>query len=963
MVDDLQFAINTVRQLRSRGVTRFLDLNQVNKRQLDDVEDDEQFDDMNGDLEESDHEMSPPLRRPRLMLEPPSEPRDAVPLNESQLNPGADESHPQVRESLETMDRPDDRPLQPLEENPGVIEFPDEFPYSPDVSPTAAPVPEPGSEPDPSRSRDISRQVSPQMNQTNQMNQLDPQTLALYQPAGPEDFQTMRRRFAQQETLSLGWGPLRRPRDQVPAEPYVLPTAPVPSDDEGLYAQSFEIENLDTMCLPRGWRCDEVGYLQLDAEPRDYWEVRAGCLIRHHVTPRRNKLSLNNLPKDVPVPRENLDEVRVTAVKQSNGKFLLSTDAGVDTHPPRDCDRAWTGITVFQINGPTRKEMAMYTGHEPVQGARQTAKDYKLQQARKFKKDKNNVSERNLGPDDRAQFMAAKVKELKSFFDNHVWEFQTTREAQPERTMTSRILLNWKKNPDGTPRAKARLIVRGYTDPDAWEGKVVTSSPTTTRLARSILFSLACTLSWKVWTADVSTAFLQGRPQTRKLWVKLPSDCLALLGADESTRMLLLKPCYGQIDAPRGWYLEAVDRLLRKGLRQHPLDPCCFLIYEDPDGQVAAASEESNVTKTGCLGQQNLCGIVIMHVDDMLGAGNMDSKVYNQTIAELKQSFSFREWKEQDLEYCGCALEPRGEFGWKLSHQGYLKKVKPVSYGKHRTAQDPLTEGEVSRLRGLLGSLQWPSVQSSPHLQYSTSLLSGQVNRGSIQTLSDANRLLKFAKENSDVGLVYEFIGDLSQLQLVCFFDAAFATRADGSSQAGYLIMLVNGEILKPGGPEGAYHILDWRSMKTPRIARSSLAAESQAGGQAVDAVEFVCRFWHHLEYPNLPLKNLIEAKSSLVPVMVTDAKALFDSFHREGGCSSVVDRRVSLEVMVLKERLLQLGGSLRWMSSERQFADGLTKESARSLLAQRLRHGRVKMTWDFRMLIIKLIPLGPLSL
>ena len=63
----------------------------------------------------------------------------------------------------------------------------------------------------------------------------------------------------------------------------------------------------------------------------------------------------------------------------------------------------------------------------------------------------------------------------------------------------------------------------------------------------------------------------------------MPAEALALLGADEDTRTLLLEPCYGQIDAPRGWYLEAVDRLRRGGLRQHALDPCAFPIYETDD--------------------------------------------------------------------------------------------------------------------------------------------------------------------------------------------------------------------------------------------------------------------------------------------------------------------------------------------------------------------------------------------
>jgi len=46
------------------------------------------------------------------------------------------------------------------------------------------------------------------------------------------------------------------------------------------------------------------------------------------------------------------------------------------------------------------------------------------------------------------------------------------------------MLLSWGKQPDGSPRAKARLIVRGYADVDALHGNLETSSPTTSRLSR-----------------------------------------------------------------------------------------------------------------------------------------------------------------------------------------------------------------------------------------------------------------------------------------------------------------------------------------------------------------------------------------------------------------------------------------------------------------------------------------------
>ena len=79
---------------------------------------------------------------------------------------------------------------------------------------------------------------------------------------------------------------------------------------------------------------------------------------------------------------------------------------------------------------------------------------------------------------------------------------------------------------------------------------------------------------------------------------------------------------------------------------------------------------------------------------------------------------------------------------------------------------------------------------------------------------------------------------------------------------------------------------------------------------------------------------------------MGTDAKALYDSNDCEGFGTSVIDKRVSLEVRVVKGSLQALGGQLRWTSSERQLADGLTKESARNLLAQRLRYGQLKLIW-----------------
>ena len=156
------------------------------------------------------------------------------------------------------------------------------------------------------------------------------------------------------------------------------------------------------------------------------WEVKAGCFIRYCLVPRRHKMCLHDLPRDSPFSSAQLDQIRVTVMYDHNGKSHQLTDDGTDSHP---MDRTWTGLSIFQIKGDLRREMTMYA-KAPLQGARQLGKTAKMQHAKTFKKDRIRAT--SLTPDERAQFKAAKVKELQSLFDNQVWQFETTRRAKPD---------------------------------------------------------------------------------------------------------------------------------------------------------------------------------------------------------------------------------------------------------------------------------------------------------------------------------------------------------------------------------------------------------------------------------------------------------------------------------------------------------------------------------------------------
>ena len=936
LINGIQEAKKAMSELKSRGVTRLLDLNVANRRRIEDLESEEE--EIEQEMEEEEEDLQPPVQRRRLEA-PIGSPQAVAPALNDATQPAPDDEPTQSEPDLEYA------PTSPAHSQQGV-EPEQQAPPTTSPAPLALPLEAlpavPENQPDTPSLNEPCREPSPPHSRASQnlpASQLDPDTEALYQPAQPgERFELMRRRYDQQETISFGNRRYRGiPQTSQPettstsnhrAGPYDKPST---SGIDDVIGHSFEVDAVEPSFLPPGWHMED-GFITMDRSPQDYWEVKAGCLIRHHVVPRRTKFGLQQLNKrelqHLPVSLQKLDSIRIT-VRKTGQELKQESDVwqnGVGT-PTR---KAWTGVTIFQINGDTRKEMGMTT-HD-TQSAKQLGRKQKAMANKKMQKNKGEIRERELSLEHRLLFQQAKQKELSSFFENGVWSFQTTKEATPERTLTSRMLLKWSKNADGSPRAKARLVVRGYADVDALAGSLETSSPASTRLGRNLFLSLSSCLGWTGWSADVSTAFLQGLPQERKLWVRLPSDALALLGADSNTRMFLHKPVYGQLDAPRRWFLEASSRLKQLGWEQHSLDPCFWRLFEPQDGDASTPK---------------LVGLLCLHVDDMLGGGDKNSAVYCRIETEIRKMFNFRTWQQDEsFEYCGADMSRSTDGAWTVSHQKFFGKVKPLTIEKGRQTHSPMTPKEQSLLRGLLGSLQWPAVQSSPHLLASTSILSGELSTGLAAPLFEANKLLRFAKDNSDVTLRYPPLGAIQDLRLSCMFDAAHGVRHDGSSQGGFICLLTHKEAFE--GVETPYHVLDWKSMKLPRVARSSLAAEAQASSAAADNVEFIVRFWNELFNPQLELKsNLALLESSLQPVLITDAKALYDTYHRDAFNHGSNDKRTALEVKVTRQQVESFGGRLKWVSSERQYGDGLTKLSARQLLADRLRHGSIKYTWD----------------
>ena len=649
----------------------------------------------------------------------------------------------------------------------------------------------------------------------------------LYRPPQQgETFEQMRARVDRQETLSIyqphhgaiTYGPNReifakedRPHNTV--TPYHRATQPEEADvTEQTYHtyDNIDLMSDSTQSLPPGWYISSNGTIEL-GDTQDEWHIRKGWLVRRHYVARIDKYISDQAT--CPIPLSYLGKNRVTKYPAYTCHDRWRSKA--DTEQQQPSVQPWTGTTSFKILQTHRREAeeCFYTasnGHSsyvPPADSSTTSKQPKA----KTKARKEQLSEKQMTLEDRLSFAEAKKAELASFFQNDVWEIDDQSNAPEQRILRAHFILKWGKHADGTPRTKARLITQGFRNPDALAGALTTESPTLSRLSRNYILAIACMNGWTTFSADISTAFLQGKEHAaeRTLWIKLSHEANRMLGlpTDGSKLLRLKKPMYGLCDAPRAWFLEAKERLTSLGAQQHPLDACCYLLYDHN------APRDHWTTTTDTNGNRHqsppLCAIFGLHIDDIIGCADSNNATYKHFKQQLQQRFKFRTWEEGiSFEYCGAQVNKISPTYYTLEHTKYLSKQKPISFPEH-DKERPVTEKERTSLRATIGALQWPSGQSSPHLQAMISQLTGQVTTATTATLKEANKVLRFAKQHSNTSLQFQHLGKREEITFIAYCDAAFACRYDNTSQGGYLIMMTHKSI--KDGAAVPYCLVDWQ--------------------------------------------------------------------------------------------------------------------------------------------------------
>ena len=138
----------------------------------------------------------------------------------------------------------------------------------------------------------------------------------------------------------------------------------------------------------------------------------------------------------------------------------------------------------------------------------------------------------------------------------------------------------------------------------------------------------------------------------------------------------------------------------------------------------------------------------------------------------------------------------------------------------------------------------------------------------------------------------------VEHLRFMGVHDAAHANLEGGASQQGHLILAVHASITKCRVPVS---VLSWQSKKIKRVVRSSLAAETCSMSTCQEHLDWMRTMWEQMTRGEFVLENYEQFLTARPSILVTDCKSLYDAIHKERAAPASTDKRLAIELAIVK--------------------------------------------------------------
>ena len=524
------------------------------------------------------------------------------------------------------------------------------------------------------------------------------------------------------------------------------------------------------------------------------------------------------------------------------------------------------------------------------------------------------VRERSMTDSELAEFKEAKGKEVRNYIQSHCFKVLPPELQNANDAVGMRWVLTWKlgDDPDRPRKAKARAVILGYQDKD-YEYKQ-TSSPTLSRSGRQLFLAFCSRHHFRVRKGDVSSAFLQGDELENGMLVQPTREICEALQIPEGSVTQLQRAAYGLVEAPLWWYKSVSSYLLSIGYTRMKTEPCIWVYFDK---------------------QQKPRSAISGHVDDFLFAGCDGDQVHQELMSLIQAMFKWGTWEDSPFLQCGVKVVQDDRFGFTLSQQDFIEGLSPIKLSRDRVRQreQPTTDHEKSQMRAVLGSLSWVCGQTNVLHSVDVNYLVSTIPLSTIQDVVKLNNLVEEVKRTAPQLKIHS-LQKGEPVDLVAWGDAAWANRPDNIASTEGIVLGMAPKALRQGSLTNV-SLLSWKSGKIERKCRSPACAEVHAVVNAEDELYHMRYLWSEMHFPRSVLNTLAAAKIvALSPgIVVTDSKNLYDRLDKDTPTIKGEEKRATIEALALKDSSEESGTELRWVHSDAQLGNSLTKPTEKGQL------------------------------
>lgn len=410
-----------------------------------------------------------------------------------------------------------------------------------------------------------------------------------------------------------------------------------------------------------------------------------------------------------------------------------------------------------------------------------------------------------------SEWRQAVFNELEAMRTNEV--FTVIKKKHHMRPIDTKWVFDIKYSATGEPKAKARLVARGFCDTHGYD-LAETYSPVVNNWLIRWAFSLANRGNMEMVQYDVSTAFLHA-DIAKPVFLTIPNG----MDLQSSDKVLQLqRSLYGLKSSSKNWYNLLDETIQSIGFQKSKADRCLYFKKL----------------------QNDKIAILLVYVDDLLLLTD-NPEIIEVVSTELQKNFRLK-----------IELNPTCFVGYEihrnkedqrihLSQKRYTERIiERFSMAESYPQQTPMESSlkitkpqngsDDTEYRSMIRALSFLARNTHPDIAFAVNALSRIQNCSSVHEKNHVRRIFRYLKGTSNLGLCFTSSG----CKLEAFIDASYAPDASednptqdiafGKSVSGYIIRLFGDPVL-------------WAVKKQSIIASSSTAAELIAVHDALDDV------------------------------------------------------------------------------------------------------------------------------